>query len=78
MDDKKVKRHLKLSWYSPVTNKYMFVDRFGIQAFITPINSLAHQMSEGTANIVTQQEVPFMNRALKKIHTILEKTFGLH
>lgn len=76
MDDKQVKRHLKLSWYSPVTNKYMFVDRFGIQAFITPIDSLAQQMCEGTANIVTQQEVPFMNRALKKIHTLLEKTFG--
>ncbi len=70
-------RELKLSWFSPVTHKYMFVDKFGAQAYVTPVEELAMHMDMGVARIVSQPKRPFMDRALKKIHSILETALGL-
>lgn len=75
-DDKGIQRRLKLSWFSPVTSKYMFVDRFGIQALIIPINNLMHQIESGKANIMEDPELPFFDRAMLSINTMLKKAFS--
>ncbi|MCW8906458.1 MAG: DUF1631 domain-containing protein [Sedimenticola sp.] len=77
LDDNQVPRRLKLSWFSPITRKYMFVDRFGMQAYITPAETLATQLCSGKARIIKSNGMPFVSRALKTIHTILKKTIGI-
>ncbi|MDF1530411.1 MAG: DUF1631 family protein, partial [Sedimenticola sp.] len=77
-DDNNKIRRLKLSWFSPITHKYMFVDRFGIQAYITPSEELAKQLCEGKASIIKTNGIPFVSKALKTIHNILQKTVGMH
>ncbi|MCW8890007.1 MAG: DUF1631 domain-containing protein [Sedimenticola sp.] len=77
-DDNNKLRRLKLSWFSPITHKYMFVDRFGIQAYITPSEELAKQICEGKASIIKSSGIPFVSKALKTIHTILQKSVGMH
>jgi len=77
LDDTQTSRRLKLSWFSPITRKYMFVDRFGMQAYITPAESLATQLCSGKARIIKSNDMPFVSRALKTIHTILKKTIGI-
>ncbi|MCW8943759.1 MAG: DUF1631 domain-containing protein [Sedimenticola sp.] len=77
-DENNKLRRLKLSWFSPITHKYMFVDRFGIQAYITPSEELAKQICEGKASIIKPSGIPFVSKALKTIHTILQKTVGMH
>lgn len=77
-DDNNKLRRLKLSWFSPITHKYMFVDRFGIQAYITPSEELAKQICEGKASIIKTSGIPFVSKALKTIHTILQKSVGMH
>lgn len=76
-DDNQAPRRLKLSWFSPITHKYMFVDRFGMQAYITPAESLATQLCSGQARILKSSGMPFVSRALKTIHSILKKTIGI-
>ncbi len=71
-DDNGVPHRLKLSWYSPVTQKYMFVDKSGIQALVTPIEVLARQMHRGKARILEQPKRPFMDRALDAIQGMLK------
>lgn len=77
LDDSQTSRRLKLSWFSPITRKYMFVDRFGMQAYITPAESLATQLCSGKARIIKGNDMPFVSRALKTIHNILKKTIGI-
>ncbi|WP_260291466.1 DUF1631 domain-containing protein [Sedimenticola hydrogenitrophicus] len=71
-------RRLKLSWFSPITHKYMFVDRFGIQAYITPSEELAKQLCSGKARMIEPTGIPFVSKALKAIHSILQKSIGIH
>jgi hypothetical protein len=78
MDDNNKLRRLKLSWFSPITHKYMFVDRFGIQAYITPSEELAKQLCEGKASIIKSNGIPFVTKALNTIHRILQKSVGMH
>ncbi|WP_234422248.1 DUF1631 domain-containing protein [Sedimenticola thiotaurini] len=75
-EDNKLRR-LKLSWFSPITHKYMFVDRFGIQAYITPADELAKMLSAGKASIIKSTGIPFVSKALKTIHAILQKSIGM-
>ncbi len=75
-DDNHKLHQLKLSWYSPVTQKYMFVNKSGIQALVTPIEKLAKQMYSGRAKILKYPSVPFVDRALESVLGILQKTFG--
>ncbi|MEJ1379187.1 MAG: DUF1631 family protein [Candidatus Sedimenticola sp. (ex Thyasira tokunagai)] len=78
LQDETGKQHrLKLSWYSPVTNNYMFVDRFGTQALIFPIDTLIRQISRGEAATISIPELPFVDRAMISINTILKKALGL-
>lgn len=78
MDDNNKLRRLKLSWFSPITHKYMFVDRFGIQAYITPSEELAKQLHDGKASIIKSNGIPFVTKALNTIHRILQKSVGMH
>ncbi len=66
---------LKLSWYSPVTHKYMFVDKTGVQALVTPIGILTRQIMKGRARILKQPTLPFVDRALDTVLGILQQAF---
>ncbi len=70
-------RTLKLSWFSPITRKCMFVDKSGMQAVIIPIEELAAQICAKRANVITSPKGPFVNRALRSIRSVLERTLGL-
>ena len=72
LEDDNGKHHrLKLSWFSPVTSKYMFVDKSGVQALVTPIDKLAKQMCLGKARVVRYPTTPFVDRALKAVLHLL-------
>ena len=75
-DDNKKLHHLKLSWFSPITQKYMFVNKSGIQALVTPIEKLATQMHHGRAKILKYPSVPFVDRALESVLGMLQNAFG--
>jgi hypothetical protein len=63
----------KLSWFSPVTQKYMFVDRFGLQPLFKSLDDLAREMCSGTAQIIVPPKAPFVDRALTAIRKMLGK-----
>jgi hypothetical protein len=63
----------KLSWFSPVTQKYMFVDRFGLQPLFKSLDDLAREMCSGSAQIIVPPKVPFVDRALTAIKKMLGK-----
>ncbi len=69
-------RELKLSWFSRLTGKFMFVDHYGAKAMVIDINKLAGLMCSNKVQIVTQTTAPFVDRALKAIRNTLSKTFG--
>lgn len=66
-------RRVKLSWYSPVTNNHMFIDRFGSKAFVIPTAVLVDRLANGSARIVEPNRFPFVDQALKKIYGLLRK-----
>lgn len=68
--DGKLQR-VKLSWYSPVTNNHMFIDRFGYKAFILPTEVLVSRLANETARIIKPNRFPFVDQALKKIYGLL-------
>jgi len=68
--DGKLQR-VKLSWYSPVTNNHMFIDRFGYKAFVLPTEVLVTRLANGTARIIEPNRFPFVDQALKKIYNLL-------
>lgn len=70
--DGKLQR-VKLSWYSPVTNNHMFIDRFGSKAFVLSTEALVTRMAKGTVRIVEPNRFPFVDQALKKIYGLLRK-----
>lgn len=74
-DDNGNMHRLKLSWFSPVTQKYMFVDKSGVQALVTPIDVLARQMCRGRAKQLKQPGLPFVDRALQTVLDVLQKPF---
>nr|WP_298135843.1 DUF1631 domain-containing protein [uncultured Pseudomonas sp.] len=67
----------KLSWFSPTTHNYMFVDNGGQRIAVKPIALLASEMEQGLARIVTeQQNTPLMDRALSTIYRVLQRLTG--
>jgi hypothetical protein len=70
-------RRVKLSWLSPVTRKCMFVDRTGIQTAVIPIETLARHMANGKAKVIKQSKLPFVDRALDAIRTMLGRALGV-
>lgn len=71
--NKREKLRVKLSWYSPKTSYYIFVNQSGIQVAVKSLRTLAKEMERGESRIVQQERKPFMERALQSIHSLLEK-----
>ncbi|MEK1907789.1 MAG: DUF1631 domain-containing protein [Pseudomonas sp.] len=70
-------RALKLSWFSPTTHNYMFVDHSGQRVAIKPIRQLAQEMEQGLARIVTPERAsPLVDRALSAIYRVLQRFTG--
>jgi hypothetical protein len=70
-------RSLKLSWFSPTTRNYMFVDQSGQRVAIKPLTQLATEMEQGLARIVTPERgAPLMDRALTAIYRVLQRFTG--
>ncbi|MCY1406917.1 hypothetical protein D9M71_221970 [compost metagenome] len=67
-------RRLKLSWFSPTTHNYMFVDQSGQRAMVKPIMQLALEMERGLARLVPEdQNAPLMDRAMTAIYRMLQR-----
>ena len=70
-------RVLKLSWFSPTTHNYMFVDNSGQRVAIKPLTLLASEMEKGLALIVTpERATPLVDRALTAIYRVLQRFTG--
>ena len=67
----------KLSWFSPTTRNYMFVDQSGQRVAIKPLTQLATEMEQGLARIVTSDRgAPLVDRALTAIYRVLQRFTG--
>ncbi|UCL88087.1 DUF1631 domain-containing protein [Pseudomonas sp. HS-18] len=67
-------RRLKLSWFSPTTRNYMFVDHTGQRVAVKPIVQLAQDMEAGRVRLVPlEQSAPLMDRALNAIYRVLQR-----
>ncbi|SDT89778.1 Protein of unknown function [Pseudomonas pohangensis] len=70
-------RVLKLSWFSPTTRNYMFVDNSGQRVAIKPITQLAIEMDKGLVRIMPQERsAPLVDRALTAIYRVLQRFTG--
>jgi hypothetical protein len=70
-------RALKLSWYSPTTRNYMFVDHSGQRVAIKPLTLLAREMEQGLARIIDpERAAPLVDRALSAIYRVLQRFSG--
>jgi hypothetical protein len=65
-------KRAKLSWRSTVTEKYMFVDQMGVKAAVVCMHELARCMLDGSAQMITNEKKPFVDRALNAIHRMLD------
>jgi hypothetical protein len=75
--DKDETRVLKLSWFSPTTRNYMFVDSSGQRVAIKPITQLAIEMDKGLIRIQPQERsAPLVDRALTAIYRVLQRFTG--
>jgi hypothetical protein len=62
----------KLSWISPISSKYLFVNRRGLKVCDKTVFGLAAELRRGTA--VVLEEVPLFDRALDAIVARLRHT----
>lgn len=70
-------RTLKLSWFSPTTRNYMFVDNSGQRVAIKPVTQLAIEMDKGLIRIMPQERsAPLVDRALTAIYRVLQRFTG--
>ncbi len=63
----------KLSWFSPLTKRYMFVDRNGMQVAVRPLKTLVSELLEGTVQIIDPPARSFFNQAMQSIKDMLER-----
>ncbi len=66
----------KLSWYSPLSKRYMFVDHNGVQVAIRPLRTLVRELSDGTAHILEPPVRSFLEQAMSAIKEMLERATG--
>jgi hypothetical protein len=72
-------RTLKLSWFSPTTGNYMFVDHQGQRAAMKPRIQLAGEIESGHARILEpEREQPLVDRALGAIYRTFQRFSGRH
>ncbi|MEM1090234.1 MAG: DUF1631 domain-containing protein [Pseudomonadota bacterium] len=62
----------KLSWKSPITGNYLFVDQKGIKLADKPVAELAQELASGEA--IALETVPLFDRALEAIAERLQET----
>ncbi len=68
---------LKLSWFSPTTRNYMFVDHAGQRVAVKPIGQLAEKMEQGKARLLPRERnAPLVDRALGAIYRALQRFTG--
>ncbi|UCJ16969.1 DUF1631 domain-containing protein [Pseudomonas sp. MM211] len=68
---------LKLSWYSPTTHNYMFVDPNGQRAAVKSVSQLAQEMEQGTARFSKpDRAAPMVDRALTAVYRVLQQLTG--
>ncbi len=64
-DENGGRERAKLSWISPISSKYLFVNRRGLKVCDKTVTALAVEMRRGTT--VVLEEVPLFDRALDAI-----------
>lgn len=70
-------RRLKLSWFSPTTRNYMFVDNSGQRFSIKTLRELAEQVDNGEMRLLPADAAnPIIDRALNTIYRILHRFSG--
>ncbi|MDX1696632.1 MAG: DUF1631 family protein, partial [Thiohalobacterales bacterium] len=62
---------VKLSWFSNMSGNYMFVDSMGVKSTVWNQRELALMLSDGRARIISEDNEPFVKRALIAIRRIL-------
>ncbi|SDH86085.1 Protein of unknown function [Pseudomonas flavescens] len=68
---------LKLSWYSPATHNYLFVDLNGQRAAVKSLSQLAREMELGTARLgKADRTAPMVDRALTAVYRVLQQLTG--
>jgi len=65
VDEAGTRERAKLSWISPISGKYLFVNRRGLKVADRSVQQLANELHEGRALIL--EEVPLFDRALDAI-----------
>lgn len=71
-DESGNRERAKLSWISPISSKYLFVNRRGLKVCDKSVPALAVELRRGTALIL--EEVPLFDRALDAIVERLRQT----
>ncbi len=64
----------KLSWISPISGKYLFVNRRGLKVADKTVAQLARELADGSAIVL--EELPLFDRALDAIVERLRQTQG--
>ena len=72
LDEHGAKERAKLSWISPISSKYLFVNRKGLKVADRTLVQLASDLAE--ARITVLEEVPLFDRALDAIVERLKST----
>ena len=72
IDESGNRERAKLSWISPISSKYLFVNRRGLKVCDKSISALAVELRRGSA--VLLEEVPLFDRALDAIVERLRQT----
>jgi hypothetical protein len=72
VDESGNRERAKLSWISPISSKYLFVNRRGLKVCDKTVNALANELRNGSAILL--EEVPLFDRALDAIVERLRQT----
>ena len=72
IDERGNRERAKLSWVSPISSKYLFVNRRGLKVCDKSVAALAIELRRGSA--VLLEEVPLFDRALDAIVERLKQT----
>ncbi|WP_300614901.1 DUF1631 domain-containing protein [Dokdonella sp.] len=72
IDDEDQRERAKLSWISPISSKYLFVNRRGLKVCDKTVAALAVELRRGSAIVL--EEVPLFDRALDAIVARLRST----
>ncbi|HET8554088.1 MAG TPA: DUF1631 domain-containing protein [Rhodanobacteraceae bacterium] len=70
--DKASGERAKLSWISPISGKYLFVNRRGLKVADKTVTELARELADGSAIVL--EELPLFDRALDAIVERLRQT----